>query len=212
MVFRIPGSIVGLKIGYESSSYANKRQDWQVFWDLTMTPLLSDMDDTLNLSLVPEFGGIDDLCFDLGDIRALQEDVDKIQERHRKNLAAGLEFWEEARDAIGLDPQGKGTLLMPSNYVPIVVASPGKIELPEPEPVEVPQLPAGTSEDDIVNEFRCPIDDCNRFLGAKLLVGGTVLCPKHNAVMVEKLPELPSPPSPLRMVYDEDDRLVEVQR
>jgi hypothetical protein len=41
IVFRIPSSIIGLRIGYESSSYANKRQDWQVFWDLTMTPLLS---------------------------------------------------------------------------------------------------------------------------------------------------------------------------
>lgn len=101
MVFGIPGSILGLLIGYESSSYANKRQDWQVFWDLTMTPLLSDFDDVLNLSLTPEFGGIDDVAFDLSDIRALQEDVDLLHDRARKNANARIWTVEEAREVTG---------------------------------------------------------------------------------------------------------------
>lgn len=114
MPFGIPGSILGLLIGYESSSYANKRADWQVLWDVTMAPLMSDLDDQLNLSLVPEFGGIDAVCFDLSDIRALQEDEDALQDRHRKNYQVGGEAWEEYRQAIGLDPApSEGHFLLP---------------------------------------------------------------------------------------------------
>ena len=187
MVFGIPGSILGLLIGYESSSYANKRQDWQVFWDLTMTPLLSDLDDVLNLSLVPDFQGIDEVTFDLSDIRALQEDVDKIHERHRKNWLSTLESFEEARDGIGYDPKPKeGTFIIPANMMPLTVK-----QLDDPEPPVAPtpppvtevvealratfaqpqlQLPASTA---IIAEAYC---DCGRLLGKNLNEGGLVWC------------------------------------
>lgn len=102
--FGIPGSILGLLIGYESSSYANKRADWQVLWDVTMTPLMADFDDGFTRSLCPEFGGIDELEFNLGDIRALQEDIDDLVERNLKIWTAGLGGWHETRAAVGLDP------------------------------------------------------------------------------------------------------------
>jgi hypothetical protein len=114
MIFGVPADILGLLIGLDSSSYANRRMSWQVLWDVTMTPMLSDLDDVMNLSLVPEFTGIDEVYFDLDDIKALQEDVDAIHERERKNFAAGLTSFEEARDAIGRDPAiGEGTLIVP---------------------------------------------------------------------------------------------------
>ncbi|GAG20638.1 unnamed protein product, partial [marine sediment metagenome] len=119
MVFGIPASILGLLIGMESSSYANKRQDWQVLWDVTMTPLLSDLDDVLNLSLIPEFGGIDEVLFDLSDIKALQEDVDALHDRARKNLQAGGWSIQEFRDATGKDPEDlEGIFLVPANIYP----------------------------------------------------------------------------------------------
>ena len=104
MVLGIPGAILGLLIGYETSSYANQRQAWQTFWDITMTPMLSDFDDVLNLSLTPEFGGIDELIFDLSDIKALQEDEDKYQDRVRKNVASRLWTLEEGRFGTGKGP------------------------------------------------------------------------------------------------------------
>jgi HK97 family phage portal protein len=170
MAFRIPGSILGLLIGYESSSYANKRQDWQVFWDLTMTPELGDLDDVINLKLVPQFGGIDEVCFDLSDIKALQEDVDKVQERHRKNVAAGIEFWEESREAMGLDPEAEGTLLVPSNMVPIVVKR-GKIELPEPE---IPALPPPSGAVDVRH-------DCGKLIARDVVGNPELYCERCNA-------------------------------
>jgi phage portal protein BeeE/DNA-directed RNA polymerase subunit RPC12/RpoP len=170
MVFGIPGSILGLLIGYESSSYANKRQDWQVFWDLTMTPLLSDLDDVLNLRLVPDFGAIDEVLFDLSDIRALQEDVDKIHERHRKNVAGGLESWQEGREAIGFDPNpADGTFLVPANYM---ILKAGAFEAPPPPPAPPPALPPGPAA--LVEEVRCT--KCGRKVGEGVNVGASLTC------------------------------------
>ena len=175
MVFGIPGSILGLKIGYESSSYANKRQDWQVFWDLTMTPLLDGLDDTLNLQLTPEFGGIDEVLFDLSGIRALQEDVDAVQERHRKNWAVGGESWEEFREAIGYDPnEDSGMFLVPGNLAPVrgAVLS-GKEPLLAPTAPAPPQIPERTEPEvvDIVAEVR---HDCGKLI-AKDVMGNPEL-------------------------------------
>lgn len=117
MIFGVPPSILGLLVGLESSSYANKRMDWQFFWKVTMVPLLSDLDDTLNLAYLPDFGNIDEVYFDLDDIEALQPDVDAVHERERKNLQAGGITWEEFRDSVGRNPATKeGTLLVPANF------------------------------------------------------------------------------------------------
>ena len=105
LAFGIPGSILGLLIGYESSSYANKRADWQVLWDVTLTPLFSDLDDVLNLSMTSEFSGVDEVCFDLSTIRALQEDLDAVHKRARDNYLANLWSHQEARAMTGVDPE-----------------------------------------------------------------------------------------------------------
>jgi hypothetical protein len=135
MVFGIPASILGQLIGLESSSYANRRADWQVFWDVTMTPLMTGIGDVINHAFLnpddPEFGGIDEVCFDLSTIRALQEDEDALQERARKNFAAGLGSFEESRQKIGLDPEPvEGHLLLPpgTSLIPMEVAMEPKEE------------------------------------------------------------------------------------
>ncbi len=143
--FGIPGSILGLLIGYESSSYANKRADWQVFWDITMTPLMADFDDGFTRSLCPEFGGIDELLADLSDIRALQEDIDALHERARKNVDAALWTIEEGRGATGVTevPQDGDHMLLPtrSTLVPV----PLEDLIPE-HPVSVPAAPPAMPE------------------------------------------------------------------
>jgi HK97 family phage portal protein len=65
MALGIPGSILGQLIGYESSSYANKRADWQVIWDITLTPQMEGLDNAINKAFLdkqhPEFRGIDEI-------------------------------------------------------------------------------------------------------------------------------------------------------
>lgn len=143
MVMGIPGSVLGLLIGYETSSYANQRQAWQIFWDITMAPMLSDFDDVLNLSLVPEFGGVDEVCFDLSDIHALQEDEDAFQERARKNVDAGLWTIEEGRLKTGVSasPEDGQHLLLPTRST--LVPTPIEDMVPEnPPPLAQPMQPA----------------------------------------------------------------------
>lgn len=177
MVFGVPGSILGLLIGYESSSYANKRADWQVLWDVTMTPLLSDLDDTLNLALVPDFAGIDEVYFDLDDIKALQEDVDAIQERERKNFAAGGISLEEFRDAIGRDPAvSEGTFYIPTNIAP----KPFEELTAEPEPAAPPMIAPPAEQPPVqptiaMVEARCR--HCDRLLGRDV-VAARFDCPR----------------------------------
>lgn len=146
MVLGIPGAILGLLIGYETSSYANQRQAWQIFWDITMTPLLSDLDDVMEMSFKDEPGltGVDEICFDLSDIKALQEDVDAIQTRARANLAAGGWAIEEFREMTGVDPipPKNMTFLIPSN---MNVRMGGELE--DPEPVAPPAQIAAPADD-----------------------------------------------------------------
>ena len=143
MPFGIPASILSLLVGMESSSYANKDADWQVFWDLTMTPLMTSFDDGFTASLCPEFGGIDEVQFDLGDIRALQEDIDGLHKRARDNFAAGLMRLDEGRGAIGLDPnEGKPLFFVATTGVLTPLERLGE----EPEPPAPPPAPPSEPE------------------------------------------------------------------
>lgn len=139
MVLRIPPGILGLLIGMETSSYANQRQAWASLWYVTMTPLLSRFEAVLNRALVPEFSGIDEVVFDLSDITALREDEDALQERARKNYAAGLAGFHESRVKLGYSPE-----LEPGE----LIALPSTSELtpvewlPDGSKPQPPQLPA----------------------------------------------------------------------
>jgi HK97 family phage portal protein len=179
MVFGIPGSILGLRTGMESSSYANKRQDWQVLWDVKITPMLSDFDDTLNLTVVPEFGGIDEVLFDLSDIRALQEDVDKLRDRGRKDVQTGLMSFEEYREGAGLDPYPtSGTFLVPSNMTVISIGKSPQLVPPTP-PAPVPQLSPGQPAEPaaVVSEVR---HDCGRLVARDVEGNPELFCGKCN--------------------------------
>lgn len=203
MAFGIPGSILGLLIGYESSSYANKRQDWQVLWDLTMTPKLSNYDDVLNLQLVPEFGQIDEVHFDLSDIHALQEDVDKIHARLRANWQASGLTWEEYREGLGYDPNvsADAIVIVPSNMMPVKFSELGEMQeqaaLPPPMPSKEPVV-------DIINEVHCP--KCGRWVGRNMNVGATAYCPKDKEVLIQRLPDERA----FEMEYDDDGRVKRV--
>jgi HK97 family phage portal protein len=139
MVLRIPPGILGLLIGLETSSYANQRASWAVLWDVTLVPFLSRLEAVLNRSLVPDFGNIDEVVFDLSDINALREDEDALQERARKNYAAGLTGFYETRLKIGAAPTPTPGELFP---VPTTaVLTPVERLGEQPEPPAPPALP-----------------------------------------------------------------------
>lgn len=139
-VFNIPGSILGLLVAYANGAYASRKVDWQTFWDINMTPFLSDQDDVINNDLVPEFGGIDEACRDLADIRALSEDKFAVHDNARKNVDSGVWTIERGRLETGepaFAPDGEHTLL-PTRSTLV------KWPLPEGAPENPPALAAPT--------------------------------------------------------------------
>lgn len=170
MEFGIPASILGIPIGMESSSYANKRSDWQTLWDMTMAPLLSSLAGEITRNLVPDFGGIDEVAFDVSDIKALQEDVDLIHKRWRDDLAAGIASWEEAREGVGLNPKpSEGIFFVASNFVPTEVDILGE---PPPLPAAPKQIAAPSN---LVDEVRHECTDGRRRLIAREVEGNPEL-------------------------------------
>jgi HK97 family phage portal protein len=183
MGFGVPLSIVGALSGQEASSYANKRQDWQVFWDMTMTPALREDAEVLNLNLVPEFGGLDEVAFDLSDIKALQEDSDKLHARARANVAGMIWTQEEGRAWTGVEPEARdGYFMIPSNVVPVKAGELDSVQQIEPAQLAARLLAGGRMAlpaPEIVAEPRCPT--CDRRVGANIQVGGELHCPRCKA-------------------------------
>lgn len=141
MVFGVPLTLIGARLGMASSSYANRKSDKEMFWDETLTPLYRMLAETLDTFLVPDFADIDEVIFDLSDVHALQEDIDKVHKRVRDNYAGSLITLEEARLAIGMaeKPAGEGTMLVPSNMAAMpanMVGKPPEMVEPMPEMVE----------------------------------------------------------------------------
>jgi phage portal protein BeeE len=148
MVFGVPLTIIGARLGVSSSSYANKRSDRESFWDEHLAPLYKEMSGPLNsrpkdvrrVGLTADFPGVQEVAFDLSDVRALQEDQDKIHARYRANLQAGGMTMEEFREKTGLAAEvpSAGTFLIPSNMVAVPAADvrAGRVGLAPEEPVE----------------------------------------------------------------------------
>lgn len=140
--FGVPASMIPTMVG----SQGNRGQTADVserdkFWELTMVPLFRDIDSTLSVGLSLEFPDLDRIEHDISEVKALQEDQDKLHVRVRDDFKAGITTWREARLQLGEseEPEESGIVLVPSNMVP--TWSDEMLEEPEePEPVEE-QLP-----------------------------------------------------------------------
>lgn len=153
MVFEIPPALIGADEA--PTSYAALEMIQQFFWRNTLAPLYKALADVLNRSLLPDFPGVDEVQFDLTDIRAMAEDVDKLHLRVRNDVMGGIRTIEEGRSALGLPVvPADGTFLVPANMVPVPAADvkAGRVhELVKGQPQDAtssdnpPELPEGTS-------------------------------------------------------------------
>jgi len=100
----------------------------------------------LNLRLVPEFARISEVAFDVSDVWALQDDLDKVHSRARENARAGIWSVQEAREQTGMNAawSSDAVFLVPSATPPMAGDDFADPELPEPPaPPTPPQLPVG---------------------------------------------------------------------
>lgn len=110
-------------IGYmmESGGYNSLFALERHWWTSTVIPLYKELAGPLNLRLVPNFLRVNEVEFDMSDVWALQEDVDRVATRWTNAGQKGFASVEEVREKLGLPreiPAGD-TFLIPSSSEPI---------------------------------------------------------------------------------------------
>lgn len=149
MVFRVPQSILGTRMGQASSSYANRVSDREFFTEQQLVPEWKSIASVFTMSLMPDFitgnKGATRLDFDLGTVRSLSTDEDAQHVRVRDDFKGIVLSIQEARADIGKDPDPKldDVFAVPFNTVlmkwsDIVNPQP---KLPAPMPLD--NLPPG---------------------------------------------------------------------
>ncbi len=137
MLLGVPPELIGARVGMQNSSYAQKRSARESFWDETLAQMYKEMAGPLQLRLSPYYPRITDVRFDLSDVRALQEDIDKISARERADMLASALTREEYRERRGYGPvPDTGTFLVPTTHVP---TDDGYLPEEEPPPAPSPE-------------------------------------------------------------------------
>jgi HK97 family phage portal protein len=115
-VFGVPPNLVGAYVGLlHVTANATAKAELQNFWDNKISGELSVLREWLTWFVLPEFEDIEAIKaekirvgWDISHVAFLQEDVEKIHERARKNLQAGGITVNEFRQAISLAPDPAG--------------------------------------------------------------------------------------------------------
>jgi HK97 family phage portal protein len=110
--FGVPPIMVG---DLDQATYASASIEKRVFVENTGLPLLTTIEDTLNLHLVPKFGDPASLRirYPRDKIPALQEDQNDLSKRVLNEYNSGTRTLNEARDPLGLDPDPEGDQYKP---------------------------------------------------------------------------------------------------
>jgi len=98
--------VLGLGSGLERSTYSNYEAAQEAAWQDGMVPLLRALEETLSVSLLPDFIDTqegDKLSFDLSGVRALSDDIDALSVRAERLYKAGICSLAEAKRLVGLE-------------------------------------------------------------------------------------------------------------
>lgn len=105
-VMRVPAIVAGISAGLDRATYANYSEARQVFTQDTLVPLWSIVGDEIQSGLAAEFGNGIALRHDLGQVQALQKDMDKLWARVIRGFEKGIiTDRNEARGLLGLPEQ-----------------------------------------------------------------------------------------------------------
>ena len=138
-VFGVPPAMVGV---FEYASYANAKEQYQIFWRDTIIPKLKKMENTINSFLINIFDPNLYLEFDLSGVKELKDDELIKAQVNQILTGAGIKTINEAREEIGMDKVGWGdTWNAPMNLIPIS------------SPKGEPAMPAPAEEESISGEL-----------------------------------------------------------
>jgi len=111
MAFGVPPILIGAFVGLvHVNQRASVREAQEDFWMNTMSPELKSIRKFLDRTILPYFEDIDAIKrdevrfnWDMSQVKALQEDIDKIHNRAAVGYKSGIYRLNEARSAVGLD-------------------------------------------------------------------------------------------------------------
>lgn len=110
MAYGVPPLIIYALIGLERATYANLDEAWQWFWRATMSPLFKRWRTFWTRTLLAEYEDEraikrEDirLWYDMSQVDALQDNLDAVHERARKDYLARLITKNEGREMTGRD-------------------------------------------------------------------------------------------------------------
>lgn len=115
MVFGVPPSLIFSFTGISNNSYTSQQQALPDFWSVKLKPMFEQMADTLTWQLGIDFEDEDlflskkvRIKWDMSEVKALQEDRDKVEERARLAYAGDVITKNEVRAVCGYpaDPLG----------------------------------------------------------------------------------------------------------
>lgn len=154
MVFGVPPSLVGARLGVKGGSYANRKADSEAFWNNTLAPIYREIEANFNAFLVPHFKGVDYVKFDLSTVNAFQDETDVQHARWRNNYTQSLVGFRESRMQLGIasDPADDDIMLVPSNMVPVLFKDYKVAKMPLPPPSAAPFGGGASRQGDVQNE------------------------------------------------------------
>jgi HK97 family phage portal protein len=151
-VLGVAASVAGLGAGLDRNTFTNYGEARQAAYEESVIPMQRLISAELKVQLLDEFVNLDDgyaIDFDLRNVRALAEDVDKIWTRNIRAATTGLLMRSDFLRAIGDEPATDGSddvYIYPNNYSVVKaddMSSPGVI--PPAALPTMPALPAGSS-------------------------------------------------------------------
>lgn len=131
----IPAIVVGLGAGLERSTFSNMSEAREAAYESNVIPSQRLFAEELRLQLLPDFMDIEraEVDFDLSKVRVLQDDQNKLVERHTRSLTAGgmlLNTYLRLTNQDEIGPDGD-VFLVPTNLSPT----------PPKELTAVPEMP-----------------------------------------------------------------------
>lgn len=104
-IFGVPPVRVQVRVGLQSSTYANYEEAGRAFWRETMQPMYSRIDEVLTSDFAEELSeGDAEIVFDLEHISALAESVQSKEQRAIALYSGGLVTLQQAREIADLEP------------------------------------------------------------------------------------------------------------
>ena len=169
----IPAAIVGFGAGLQATQVgATMTELRKLAWTNGLLPMLYDIKDEINRSLVPEMtqpemanGSMIEAGFDVSEVKALQDDLNTEATRWDTMIRGGWASVADGRDGMGLDVDDSHQIyLRPFSMIEVPVGSAPR--LPESETDEDPQKTSPLLDSGIKNRRASPNRAQRRFVSA----------------------------------------------